>query len=122
MLAKAAGKRGDLVQLNSQNLFLFQFVESFKLKNDTVITFLSPAVNESQFFRTYVQLDNIQTELTPFEYHPDPTFDRLSKTVITENSMIIVTVSIRSTHESDGGLHACDRALVCLRAGGFPKP
>uniref|UniRef100_A0A8C2G908 Plexin b2b n=1 Tax=Cyprinus carpio TaxID=7962 RepID=A0A8C2G908_CYPCA len=60
-------------------------------KNDTVIMFLSPAVNESQFFRTYVQLDDLQTELTPFEYHPDPTFDRLNKTVITENSMIIVT-------------------------------
>uniref|UniRef100_A0A673J0U0 Plexin-B2-like n=1 Tax=Sinocyclocheilus rhinocerous TaxID=307959 RepID=A0A673J0U0_9TELE len=62
-----------------------------KHKNDTVIMFLSPVVNESQFFRTYVQLDNLQTELTPFEYHPDPTFDRLSKTDITENSMIIVT-------------------------------
>ncbi|XP_073687656.1 plexin-B2b [Garra rufa] len=68
-----------------------EFVERAKHKNDTVITFVSPAVNESQFFRTYVQLDDLQTELTPFEYHPDPTFDRLSKTVITENSMIIVT-------------------------------
>uniref|UniRef100_A0A9J8BVJ9 Plexin b2b n=1 Tax=Cyprinus carpio carpio TaxID=630221 RepID=A0A9J8BVJ9_CYPCA len=65
--------------------------EGSKHKNDTVIMFLSPAVNESQFFRTYVQLDDLQTELTPFEYHPDPTFDRLNKTVITENSMIIVT-------------------------------
>uniref|UniRef100_A0A672LQ63 Plexin-B2-like n=1 Tax=Sinocyclocheilus grahami TaxID=75366 RepID=A0A672LQ63_SINGR len=72
-------------------LSLSQFVERSKHKNDTVIMFLSPVVNESQFFRTYVQLDNLQTELTPFEYHPDPTFDRLSKTDITENSMIIVT-------------------------------
>uniref|UniRef100_A0A8C2BDC2 Plexin b2b n=1 Tax=Cyprinus carpio TaxID=7962 RepID=A0A8C2BDC2_CYPCA len=70
---------------------LEEFVEGSKHKNDTVIMFLSPAVNESQFFRTYVQLDDLQTELTPFEYHPDPTFDRLNKTVITENSMIIVT-------------------------------
>ncbi|XP_016331369.1 plexin-B2-like, partial [Sinocyclocheilus anshuiensis] len=68
-----------------------EFVERSKHKNDTVIMFLSPVVNESQFFRTYVQLDNLQTELMPFEYHPDPTFDRLSKTDITENSMIIVT-------------------------------
>ncbi|RXN05275.1 plexin-B2-like protein [Labeo rohita] len=68
-----------------------EFVERAKEKNDTVITFVSPAVNESQFFKTYVQLDDLQTELTPFEYHPNPTFDRLSKTVITENSMIIVT-------------------------------
>lgn len=83
--------------------------------------FLSPAVNESQFFRTYVQLDNIQKELTPFEYHPNPTFDQLSKNVITENSMIIVTVSIRPTHESDRGFHACEHALVCLRVGVFPK-
>ncbi|XP_016107110.1 plexin-B2-like [Sinocyclocheilus grahami] len=71
--------------------FTYRFVERSKHKNDTVIMFLSPVVNESQFFRTYVQLDNLQTELTPFEYHPDPTFDRLSKTDITENSMIIVT-------------------------------
>ncbi|XDV53389.1 hypothetical protein PO909_021900 [Leuciscus waleckii] len=68
-----------------------EFVEGFTHKNDSVIVFLSPAVNASQLFRTYVQLDNLQTELTPFQYHPDPTFDHLSKTVITENSMIIVT-------------------------------
>ncbi|XP_052430667.1 plexin-B2-like [Carassius gibelio] len=67
-----------------------EFVENCTFKNDTLITFVSPAVNESQFYRTYVQLDNLQTELTPFEYHPNPTFDPLSKTVITENSMIIV--------------------------------
>ncbi|XP_051548054.1 plexin-B2-like isoform X2 [Myxocyprinus asiaticus] len=71
-----------------------EFVEGSISKNDTVIMFVSPAVsqtNESQFFRTYVQLDNLQSELTPFEYHPDPVFDPLSKNVITENSMIIVT-------------------------------
>ncbi|XP_056307346.1 plexin-B2b [Danio aesculapii] len=68
-----------------------EFVEDFQHKNDTMVTFLSPAVNESQSFRTFVQLDNLQMELTPFEYHPNPTFDELSKSVITENSMIIVT-------------------------------
>ncbi|NP_001184245.2 plexin-B2b isoform 2 precursor [Danio rerio] len=68
-----------------------EFVEDFQHKNDTMVTFLSPAVNESQSFRTFVQLDNLQMELTPFAYYPNPTFDELSKSVITENSMIIVT-------------------------------
>lgn len=81
---------------------------------------MSPAVNDSQLFRTYVQLDNLQTELTPFQYHPDPTFDPLSKTVITENSMIIVTVSIRSTVNQTRGFTLINVRLVCLRVGGFP--
>uniref|UniRef100_A0A8C2GU31 Plexin b2b n=1 Tax=Cyprinus carpio TaxID=7962 RepID=A0A8C2GU31_CYPCA len=70
-------------------------------KNDTVIMFLSPAVNESQFFRTYVQLDDLQTELTPFEYHPDPTFDRLNKTA--------------------GGFHARQRFFGVSQGRGFSK-
>ncbi|TRY78985.1 hypothetical protein DNTS_005258 [Danionella cerebrum] len=69
-----------------------EFVGDFQHKNDSLISFLSPAVSEgSQSFRTFVQLDNLQIELTPFQYHPNPTFEPLSKTVITENSMIIVT-------------------------------
>lgn len=32
-------------------------------------------------------------ELKPFEYHPDPIFNDLMKKVITEASIIIVTVS-----------------------------
>ncbi|XP_055048270.2 plexin-B2b [Misgurnus anguillicaudatus] len=69
-----------------------EFVEASTHKNDTVIVFMSPTINDTyEFFRTYVELDNLKTELTPFEYHPDPSFHKLSKTVITENSMIIVT-------------------------------
>ncbi|XP_071390824.1 plexin-B2b [Centroberyx affinis] len=63
-------------------------------KNDTVIQFLSPTVNrsyESQLFRTYIQLDNWVKELKPFDYHPDPFFNELSKKFITETSIIIVT-------------------------------
>uniref|UniRef100_A0A8C2GH35 Plexin b2b n=1 Tax=Cyprinus carpio TaxID=7962 RepID=A0A8C2GH35_CYPCA len=80
---------------------LEEFVEGSKHKNDTVIMFLSPAVNESQFFRTYVQLDDLQTELTPFEYHPDPTFDRLNKTA--------------------GGFHAPQRFFGVSQGRGFSK-
>uniref|UniRef100_A0A8C2BD02 Plexin b2b n=1 Tax=Cyprinus carpio TaxID=7962 RepID=A0A8C2BD02_CYPCA len=80
---------------------LEEFVEGSKHKNDTVIMFLSPAVNESQFFRTYVQLDDLQTELTPFEYHPDPTFDRLNKTA--------------------GGFHARQRFFGVSQGRGFSK-
>lgn len=31
--------------------------------------------------------------MKPFDYHPDPTFNELTKKVITETSIIIVTVS-----------------------------
>ncbi len=82
---------------------------------------MSPAVNESQFFRMYVQLDNLQTELKPFEYHHDPTFDQLSKTVITENSMIIVTVSICSKCHSDGVFHARKHVFTVSQGRGFSK-
>uniref|UniRef100_A0A3Q3ND71 Plexin b2b n=1 Tax=Mastacembelus armatus TaxID=205130 RepID=A0A3Q3ND71_9TELE len=62
-------------------------------KNDTVIQFRSPTVNNTlnQHFRTYIQLDNMVKELKPFEYHPDPYFNVLTKKVITEASIIIVT-------------------------------
>uniref|UniRef100_A0A8C1EIF7 Plexin b2b n=1 Tax=Cyprinus carpio carpio TaxID=630221 RepID=A0A8C1EIF7_CYPCA len=102
------GSGFDLVQkatikvvASAGDLSLPQFVEGSKHKNDTVIMFLSPAVNESQFFRTYVQLDDLQTELTPFEYHPDPTFDRLNKTA--------------------GGFHARQRFFGVSQGRGFSK-
>ncbi|XP_071370371.1 plexin-B2-like, partial [Centroberyx affinis] len=63
-------------------------------KNDTVLQFLSPAVNccsDTQSFRTVVQLDNMTEDLKGFDYHPDPTFNQLAKNVITETSIIIVT-------------------------------
>lgn len=64
-------------------------------KNDTVIMFRSPTVNSSlnQPFKTYVKLDNFEKELKPFDYFPDPSFNELTKNVITETSIIIVTVS-----------------------------
>lgn len=64
-------------------------------KNDTVIQFRSPTVNSSlnQPLRTYIHLDNWVKELKPFDYHPDPIFNDLVKKVITETSIIIVTVS-----------------------------
>uniref|UniRef100_A0AAQ4P2Z2 Plexin b2b n=1 Tax=Gasterosteus aculeatus aculeatus TaxID=481459 RepID=A0AAQ4P2Z2_GASAC len=62
-------------------------------KNDTVIQFRSPRVNRSlnQPFKTFIQLDNLEKQLSPFEYHPDPSFHELTKKVITETSIIIVT-------------------------------
>uniref|UniRef100_A0A8C6QAA0 Plexin b2b n=1 Tax=Nothobranchius furzeri TaxID=105023 RepID=A0A8C6QAA0_NOTFU len=68
-------------------------VEYSHERNDTIIHFRSPAINRSlsQPFRTYIQLDNWIKELKPFDYHPDPSFDELTKTVITETSIIIVT-------------------------------
>lgn len=64
-------------------------------KNDTVLQFLSPPVNSSfdpQSLRTLLQLDNVEEELKNFDYHPDPIFNELTKNVITETSVIIVTV------------------------------
>ncbi|XP_067446402.1 plexin-B2b [Thunnus thynnus] len=67
--------------------------EDAQEKNDTVIQFRSPTVNNSlnQPFRTYIQLDNWEKDLKPFDYHPDPSFNELTKRVITETSIIIVT-------------------------------
>ncbi|CAB1346303.1 unnamed protein product [Coregonus sp. 'balchen'] len=63
-------------------------------KNDTVLLFDSPAVNrsyETQSFKTLLQLDNEVEELKTFDYHPDPLFNELTKNIITETSIIIVT-------------------------------
>ncbi|CAL8242316.1 unnamed protein product [Merluccius merluccius] len=64
------------------------------LKNDTVLQFLSPAVNCCEAgsvasFRTELRLDNAVEPLKDFVYHPDPTFKTLDK-VITATSIIIV--------------------------------
>ncbi|CAG08637.1 unnamed protein product [Tetraodon nigroviridis] len=73
-------------------------VEVAHEKNDTVIQFRSPTVNSSlnQHVRTYIQLDNWVKELKPFDYYSDPIFYDLVKNVITEASIIIVTVSLGS--------------------------
>ncbi|XP_037111144.1 plexin-B2b [Syngnathus acus] len=62
-------------------------------KNDTVIQFRSPPVNDSQghVVRTYIKLDNWERDLRNFDYHPDPVFYELPKKVFTEASIIIVT-------------------------------
>ncbi|XP_020774814.2 plexin-B2b [Boleophthalmus pectinirostris] len=67
-------------------------LERYREKNDSMIQFSSPAVNASGgHFTTFIQLDNWVRELKPFEYHPNPTFNNISKKVITEASIIIVT-------------------------------
>uniref|UniRef100_A0A3Q1C4C1 Sema domain-containing protein n=1 Tax=Amphiprion ocellaris TaxID=80972 RepID=A0A3Q1C4C1_AMPOC len=74
---------------------LFQFVQTALTKNDTHLQFYSPPVNcclDSQSLRIVLQLDNVMEELKSFDYHPDPTFNKLAKNIITETSIIIVTV------------------------------
>uniref|UniRef100_A0A8L0DR18 Sema domain-containing protein n=1 Tax=Oncorhynchus mykiss TaxID=8022 RepID=A0A8L0DR18_ONCMY len=71
-----------------------QFIQYAVHKNDTVLLFDSPVVNrssETQSFRAFLQLDNVIEELNSFEYHPDPFFNELTKNIITETSIIIVT-------------------------------
>ncbi|CAN9508504.1 unnamed protein product [Ophioblennius macclurei] len=77
----------------SQDRPQVEFVQTALSKNDSVLLFESPPVNgtDSQSLRTYIQLDNVREELKSFTYHPDPTFNKLSKNVITETSIIIVT-------------------------------
>ncbi|KAI3371138.1 hypothetical protein L3Q82_023765 [Scortum barcoo] len=100
------GSGFDLIQtavlrVHGGNLTSFEVSVTFSLRqtqeaherNDTVIQFRSPTVNDSlsQHFKTYIHLDNWEKELKPFDYHPDPIFDKLTKKVITEASIIIVT-------------------------------
>ncbi|XP_019753237.1 plexin-B2a isoform X2 [Hippocampus comes] len=70
-----------------------EFAQESLSKNDSVVEFLSPAViwSDSRSLRAVLQLDNAEEELKAFTYHPDPTFNELSKTVITVTSVIIVT-------------------------------
>ncbi|XP_035377013.1 plexin-B2a [Electrophorus electricus] len=68
-----------------------EFVQEAISKNDTALEFLSPAVNKMfSSFRTVLQLDNFQKNLTTFEYHPDPTFFNLTNKAITAGSIIII--------------------------------
>lgn len=65
-------------------------------KNETVLEFLSPAVNvslEDQSLRTVLELDNIQENLTEFEYHSNPVFEKMVDKSISAGSIIIVHVS-----------------------------
>uniref|UniRef100_A0A4W5MXV2 Plexin b2b n=1 Tax=Hucho hucho TaxID=62062 RepID=A0A4W5MXV2_9TELE len=71
-----------------------EYLQEALNKNDTVLQFLSPAVSrsyETQVIRTFIQLDNWVRELKPFDYHPNPAFNPLTKKIITETSIIIVT-------------------------------
>ncbi|XP_076862790.1 plexin-B2a isoform X2 [Brachyhypopomus gauderio] len=68
-----------------------EFVEVAFSKNNTVMEFMSPTVNKTySSFRTVLQMDNIQKNLTSFEYHPDPTFSNLTNKAITAGNIIIV--------------------------------
>uniref|UniRef100_A0A8C9U8S0 Sema domain-containing protein n=1 Tax=Scleropages formosus TaxID=113540 RepID=A0A8C9U8S0_SCLFO len=65
-----------------------------KGENDTVMQFSSPTVNVTDgiaSLRTYIVMDNIELELKPFDYHPDPTFEENQKRIVSENSIISVT-------------------------------
>uniref|UniRef100_A0A672KBN2 Plexin B2 n=1 Tax=Sinocyclocheilus grahami TaxID=75366 RepID=A0A672KBN2_SINGR len=70
-----------------------EFVQEFSNKSETILEFLSPAVNKTyinQSLRTIIQLDNLVENLTDFVYHQDPSFDMLTDKAITENSIISV--------------------------------
>ncbi|XP_046728590.1 plexin-B2a isoform X1 [Silurus meridionalis] len=70
-----------------------EFVQSFINKNETVLEFLSPTVNKTPVdlsFRTVLDLDNIQVNLTEFEYHSDPVFKEKIDKSISAGSIIIV--------------------------------
>ncbi|KAJ7997876.1 hypothetical protein DPEC_G00216720, partial [Dallia pectoralis] len=79
----------------SDDITSAEYLQKATSKNDTVLQFLSPAVNGSyptKAFRTFVQLDNFERELSSFDYHPDPFFNLLAKPiVITKTSIISVT-------------------------------
>ncbi|XP_070709553.1 plexin-B2-like [Pempheris klunzingeri] len=78
----------------SHNTAPVEFVQGALSKNDTVLEFYSPPVNccfDSQSLRTVLYLDNVFEDLGSFDYHPDPSFNKLAKNVITETSIIIVT-------------------------------
>lgn len=78
-----------------------QFVYKAEAWNDTVIEFLSPTVNDTDgnlSFRTVLELDNIQENLTEFEYHSDPEFTKMMDKPISAGSIIIVNVSVSPWH------------------------
>ncbi|XP_067247948.1 plexin-B2a [Chanodichthys erythropterus] len=80
----------DEFNLNSSDM---EFVQEVSSKNETVLEFLSPVVNETDVnlsLRTIIQLDNLVENLTEFVYHPDPLFETLTEKAITEGSIINV--------------------------------
>ncbi|XP_037318119.2 plexin-B2-like isoform X2 [Pungitius pungitius] len=94
LIQRASLKVVPLADEFSQSASPAEFVQEALSKNDTVLVFLSPPAGagvDPQELRTFVQLDNETEELKNFVYHPDPTFNKLDKNVITETSVIIVT-------------------------------
>uniref|UniRef100_A0AAQ4QV68 Sema domain-containing protein n=1 Tax=Gasterosteus aculeatus aculeatus TaxID=481459 RepID=A0AAQ4QV68_GASAC len=84
-----------LTPSSSSSSSLGQFVQEALSKNETVLQFLSPTAGagvDPQALRTFLHLDNEKVELKNFVYHPDPSFNKLDKNVITETGVIIVTV------------------------------
>uniref|UniRef100_A0AAY4ESD4 Sema domain-containing protein n=1 Tax=Denticeps clupeoides TaxID=299321 RepID=A0AAY4ESD4_9TELE len=70
------------------------FVERATFKNDSMLVFPSPRVNDYldvQSLKTTLYLDNLALELPAFCYHSDPLFNNLSSTLISETSIISVT-------------------------------
>ncbi|XP_004083331.2 plexin-B2 [Oryzias latipes] len=70
-----------------------EFVQRVQHKNDTTLEFFSPAVNccsSSQSLQTFIQLDNMEEELRSFDYHTNPTFNKLEKNMITDTRFVIV--------------------------------
>uniref|UniRef100_A0A3Q3JHN6 Sema domain-containing protein n=1 Tax=Monopterus albus TaxID=43700 RepID=A0A3Q3JHN6_MONAL len=89
-IMKVQGDKSTALEIRH---FTLQHFQNAHEKNDTTIQFWSPTVNNTlnQHFKTYIHLDNYVKELKPFDYHPDPIFNELTKKVITEASIIIVT-------------------------------
>lgn len=105
-----------------------QFVQEAFSKNDTTLYFLSPPVNcchDIQSLRTVLHLDNVMEDLKGFDYHPNPSFNQLAKNVITETSIIIVTVRRRRLNTQLISLCLdllSSTSFYCLRQGrGFSK-
>lgn len=76
-------------------------MQEFIHKNGTTLEFLSPTVNntpEDLSFTTVLELDNIQVNLTDFEYHSDPTFTEIKDKPISAGIIIIVQVSVSLCH------------------------
>ncbi|KAK5867082.1 hypothetical protein PBY51_011601 [Eleginops maclovinus] len=89
------GSGFDLIQtavlrVQGDNSQVFEIAHE---KNDTVIQFRSPTVDSylNQPFKAFIKLDNMEEELKPFDYYRDPRFNELTKRVINEASIIIVT-------------------------------
>ncbi|XP_037098477.1 plexin-B2a isoform X1 [Syngnathus acus] len=93
LIQRATLKVAPVADDFSQDTATVEFAQESLSKNDSVLEFLSPAViwSDSRSLRAVLLLDNAEEELKAFSYHPDPTFNELPKTVLTETSVIIVT-------------------------------